>query len=491
MNLVPQRTDTARLFVRSAADVEELARRIYVMLTAAYAPRTRIGPGPVADFAAFAAELEQRDCLPEQGLSFSECILELRSVIEGCVNVNHPHAAAHLHCPPLTDAVAAEVIAALVNPSLDSYDQSGTATIVEEHLVRRFVRECFGDTAAGDGVFTSGGTQSNLMGLLLAREVQVRRHSGRSVLRDGLPADHHRFRFLCSENAHFSIGKAAMLLGLGENAVTKIRCDANGRMSLDDLQRVFNDLFARRLVPLALCATAGTTDHGSIDDLPALADFCERNELWFHVDAAYGGPLLFTKHRVRLHGIERAHSAALDFHKMMFQPIACGTFLVRRAEDLAVMRRHADYLNRVDDTEPNLVEKSLATTRRFDALKLFISLRTMGRTNFEACVDRLLDLAQHAADRLRAHPDFELLAEPQLSTVLFRLRKTAGTAGNDIHTQVRRHLLRERSAVIAETRCNGRRALKFTFMNPTATSEDVDALIQRTAEAARSLETLS
>jgi len=473
--------DLQGLFVHDD-DIEALAHRVHAMLTTVYGSRAKSGPGPLMDFAAFAETLADQPLFPEHAQSFNDWIAELGDVIGGCVNVNHPHAAAHLHCPPLADAVATEVLVALLNPSMDSYDQSGTATLLEEYMVSCLGCECFGEGADSDGVFTSGGTQSNLMGLLLARERQVQRLSGKSVLSEGLPADHQRLRILCSEHGHFSVNQAAMLLGMGERAMARIRCGVDGGMSIPGLYEVYDELLARGDVPIALFATAGTTDHGAIDDLPVLGDFCQRTDLWFHVDATYGGPLLFTRHRERLRGMERADSVALDFHKLMFQPIACGAFIARKEETIAVIRRHAHYLNREEDTEPNLVGKSLATTRRFDALKLFVSLRAMGRWNFEAAVDRLLGLASYAADRLRDHPFCELVAEPQLTTVLFRC-----SGDDEMQSRIRRHLLAQRTAVIAETRLDGRNVLKFTFMNPATTVDDVDEIIHLITAAADSL----
>ncbi|MEQ9363000.1 MAG: pyridoxal-dependent decarboxylase, partial [Leptospirales bacterium] len=155
---------------------------------------------------------------------------------------------------------------------------------------------------------------------------------------------------------------------------------------------------------------------------------------------------------------------------------ACGAFLVRDAHSFACMRQHADYLNREDDVFPNLVDRSLATTRRFDALKLLISLKGLGRADFERMIDRLLELTAFARARVAGHPDLELVVEPELTTVLFRLK-----AADAENSAVRDRLLATGDAVIGETRLDGRVALKLTLMNPAATEADLEDLLDRVA----------
>ena len=175
---------------------------------------------------------------------------------------------------------------------------------------------------------------------------------------------------------------------------------------------------------MAIVATAGTTDFGSIDPLPELAALAHAAGAWLHVDAAYGGALLFSdRHRDKLHGIETADSLSIDFHKLFWQPIPCSVFLLRDARHFDSIKLHADYLNpelHEDEGIPNLVTTSLLTSRRFDALKLWISFQTLGRAKLAAMIDRTIELAAHAARVIRKSPQLELMCEPQLSTVVFR-----------------------------------------------------------------------
>lgn len=431
------------------------------------------------------------DPFPEIGAGDDWLELLTRGLVRHSIQLRDPATAAHLHCLPLQASVAAEVLIALLNQSMDSFDQSGIATLLERHLIEWLVRECFRASSSpatsvtaitsrvGDGVFTSGGTQSNLMGLLLAREHAVMRVFGVRAFAAGLPTGAQRLRILCQAHAHFSAVQAAGLLGLGRDAVVPVAVDARGGVDVAAAVAAYETLVTEGLLPFCFFATAGTTDRGAIDDLQFLNDFCAARELWLHVDAAYGGALLFTRYRDRLRGIAGADSIAIDFHKLFFQPIACGAFLVRDAASFDCMRQHAEYLNRADDVFPNLVDRSLATTRRFDGLKLLFSLKGLGRARFETFIDRLLELTRQARDWIERDPEFTLLVEPQLTTVLFRCGDS-----DFCNSRVRDELLADGRAILGETRLHGRVALKLTLMNPAAQFEEIVGLfelIRRTA----------
>ena len=199
-------------------------------------------------------------------------LTELTAVLaRGAADPADPRCAGHLHCPPLAVAVAAEVAVAALNQSLDSWDQAPSATVIEQHVIATLAGLA-GYGASAGGVMTSGGTESNLMGLLLARES-----------RPG------RTRILCSAGAHFSIQRNAGLLGLGEDAVIAVPVDAAQRMDLAAARELIGPDVA------AVVATAGTTDFGAIDPLPELAELAAAHGAWLHVDAAYGGGALFSE----------------------------------------------------------------------------------------------------------------------------------------------------------------------------------------------------
>lgn len=409
-------------------------------------------------------------------------------LVKGAVRVDHPHCAAHLHCPPLIPALAAEVILTTLNQSMDSWDQAPAATHIEQDVVD-WLCEQLGYSAAADGSFTSGGTQSNLMGLLLARDKAMNAVQGdnRWVQQRGI-INHSfvNFKVLCSRTAHFSIAKSCALLGLGAQAVVAVDTDADGAMDMAALQRELQTLKENQQQVLAIVATAGTTDQGAIDPIDAMAAIAQEQNCWLHVDAAYGGALLFSSHRHRLKGIEQADSVTVDFHKMFFQPVSCSALLVKDRQTMAPLCFHADYLSREGDSEPNLVDKSMSTTRRFDALKLWLSFRNLGLANFAAMVDGLMALTQSVADLIDTRKELVLLNRPSISTVLFRLAP-ASWQSDEFHQCLRRYLLQSGQAVIAETRINGDVCLKLTLLNPCTQVADIDDLLDIIIAAAKEL----
>jgi L-2,4-diaminobutyrate decarboxylase len=428
------------------------------------------------------ADLIGTDFLPGTGTTSEQIAATLRMVVSNSVAVNHPHTAAHLHCPPLLAALAAEVVISALNQSMDSFDQAPIATVVELKMIR-WLSAQVGLPATSDGTFTTGGSQSNYMALLLARDAFLQKHWNWSAQKSGLPPEARRLRIFCSEVAHFTVEKAASQLGLGTDAVVRVAVDEHFRMSPAALQDSLDSTQAAGLLPLAIVATSGTTDFGSVDPLPELALQAQTSGVWLHVDAAYGGALLFSgQHRGKLKGIEAADSVGLDFHKLFWQPIPCSAFLLRDARHFDSIKLHADYLNPEThgaDGIPNLVTTSLLTTRRFDALKLWISFQTLGRAQLEAMIDRTIELARHAAKAIRDTPHLELLCEPQLSTVVFRYVSSHASTDSDlINAALRQRLFDSGVAVIGHTRVHNRQALKFTCMNPTVTEVKMDELIR-------------
>lgn len=398
------------------------------------------------------------------------------------IAVQHPHCIAHLHTPPLLAGIVAELFIATLNQSMDSWDQASSATFVELEVIKRIAR-WFNLPNAADGVFTGGATQSNLMGLLIARDAVCQKRFGLNVRRDGLTQDCRRLRILVSDVGHFSVAKAAGQLGLGESAVQTVPTDNDGRMLPDALQSALGQLERDGLVSMAVVGTAGTTDHGAIDPLPALAELACTHGAWFHVDAAYGGGLILSHACDRLAGIERADSVAVDFHKFFYQPISCGAFLLGDGGQFRHIEHHADYLNRVTDPFPNLVDRSLATTRRFDALKVWLTLQCVSESVLGGMVDRAMSVAQSLADQFDDDPEFELVVRPQLSTVLFRHPES-----DDFNRQLRLDLLTTGQAVLGETVVDGRVTLKLTILNPCLTSTDCEQLLATIRQSARNIQ---
>lgn len=403
--------------------------------------------------------------------------------------VHHPQCVAHLHCPSLVVSQAAEVLINATNQSMDSWDQSPSATIIEIKLIE-WLRAQVGYPAGDAGVFTSGGTQSNLMGLMLARDAFYARQ-GHSVQQHGITGDLRKIKVLCSENAHFSVQKNMALLGHGYQSVVQVKSDQFARMDVNDLKAKLAQAQANGEQILAIVATAGTTDAGAIDPLREIAAIAAEHNIWVHVDAAWGGALLLSeKYRHYLDGLELVDSVTLDFHKQYFQTISCGAFLLKDARHYELMRYQAAYLNSEFDEEagvPNLVSKSLQTTRRFDALKLWMGLEALGQKQYAAIIDHGVSLAQDVAQFVESEPRLELVMQPQLASVLFRYRPAQLSDSAQIalfNQRIGDALLESGRANVGVTEHAGVTCLKLTLLNPTVTLEDIKlllALVEKTA----------
>jgi diaminobutyrate decarboxylase len=414
------------------------------------------------------------------------------------LKVHHPHSLAHLHCPTMVASQIAEVLINATNQSMDSWDQSPAGSIMEEHLID-WLRQKAGYGEGTSGVFTSGGTQSNLMGVLLARDWAIANHwknedgSEWSMQRDGIPADAmKKVKVICSENAHFSVQKNMAMMGMGFQSVVTVPSNANAQMDVAALGQTLAQLKAEGKITACIVATAGTTDAGAIDDLKAIRKLADEYQAWLHIDAAWGGALLLSKdYRHLLDGIELTDSITLDFHKHFFQTISCGAFLLKDPANYRFIDYKADYLNSEYDEEhgvPNLVAKSLQTTRRFDALKLWFTVEALGEELYASMIDHGVKLTQEVEQYINDTASLEMLVPSQFASVLFRVVPEDYPAEfvDALNQNVADELFARGEANIGVTKVGGKQSLKMTTLSPIATLENVKALlVQVLAEADR------
>lgn len=415
--------------------------------------------------------------LPDQGVGAETALRELvRAVAEGAADPADPACVAHLHCPPLAVAVAADLAASALNPSMDSWDQAPAAGVVEELTTNALAALVYPDRPAPDALITSGGTESNLVALLLARE---------RARAKGAPP----LQVVVGANAHHSVHRAAWTLGLPEPVTVACR---DGRIVPAELDRV---LAGTGPGPALVVATAGTTDEGRIDPLPEIGRVAARHGAELHVDAAYGGPLLFSDRLApRLAGLEHAVSVTFDLHKLGWQPVAAGVLAVADTAVLDLLALRADYLNADDDTEaglPDVLGRSIRTSRRPDALKIAVTLRALGRAGMGGLVEHCVRTAEQFAHAVDAHPALRRrTGEVGISTVLFRPTAAdalTGDEGDALVAEVRRQLLAEGQAVLGRAKAedaDGRQLLwlKATLLHPRAQSADLEGLLKLVAD---------
>ena len=405
------------------------------------------------------------------------------------LKVHHPHSLAHLHCPTMVTSQIAEVLINATNQSMDSWDQSPAGSLMEVQLID-WLRQKVGFGAGQAGVFTSGGTQSNLMGVLLARDWCIAKNwkdeNGNpwSVQRDGVPSDAMRkVKVICSENAHFSVQKNMAMMGMGFQSVVTVPVNENAQMDMDALEKTMAHLQAEGKIVACVVATAGTTDAGAIDSLKTVREITTKYGAWMHIDAAWGGALLLSNdHRDLLDGIELSDSITLDFHKHYFQSISCGAFLLKDEANYRFMHYEAEYLNSAYDEEhgvPNLVSKSLQTTRRFDALKLWMTIENLGEELYGSMIDHGVTLTREVSDYIKATDGLEMLVEPQFASVLFRVIPQGYPVEllDCLNQNVADELFARGEANIGVTKVGLNQSLKMTTLSPVATLENVKNLL--------------
>lgn len=423
------------------------------------------------------------ELLPEKSMGFDELLKEVsEKILPNFLRPSSTNYMAHLHSSVLLESVAAEVILSTFNQSMDSWDQAPVATEIEVDVIRKLCA-LYGYDEKSDGVFTSGGSQSNLSGLLLARDRFCNEKLNWDVKKLGLPAEFRKFRMYTSEVSHFSMEKSAHLMGLGYECVVKVPVDDAMRMNLAALKDLIRQDLSAGNLPFCIGATVGTTDFGSIDPLKELREICDEYGMWLHADAAYGsGVILSEKYAGRVAGLADCDSITVDFHKMFMLPISCSASLVKDGKYFDALTIHADYLNREEDEEDgyiNLVNKSMQTTRRFDALKVWMSFRMRGKEGWSSLITRSIDNAAFLYGKLAENPEFDAVVKPEISSVVFRVLPQQGCkeSADDMNKRIRRTLLHKHGVVIGQTVCRGKVYLKFTLLNPLLTHKTLTDLM--------------
>jgi aromatic-L-amino-acid decarboxylase len=423
---------------------------------------------------------------PARGSSSDEVLDEFRERLAPfSYAAQHPGSYSYFTPPPLPISIAGETLAQWLNQGIDVWLAGMAAPFVEEEVIRWLCDVVgFGDGAWG--VLTSGGVMANIMALTVARDVHLASVLGleqppRGARLDGL-------RAYASDQSHFSIERAVDLLGFPPETLRIVSSDDDFRLRDDAVAEAIAQDRAAGLTPFAICAVAGSTNTGAIDDVPALADLAEREGLWLHVDAAYGAAARISAREAdAVPGLERADSLTVDPHKWLFQPYDIGGLLVKRREDLLrTFLREPEYYAVWDPQERPLhwYQYSLEGTRRFRALKLWLSWKHLGSEGFARLIERNVDLARHLAERARGR-GFEVIP-PQLAVVCLRYAppELNDADTNDLQRRLQRALEVSGVGWLSTTTLRGRTWLRAGVINYLSTDADADRILQTLVAAA-------
>ena len=372
--------------------------------------------------------------------------------------------------------VFADALAAAMNPSCAGGNH---AAIYVERQILNWFRSILGFRPESMGLLVSGGSMATLTALAVARHVK----SGVDVRAEGLRGAPQPFAFYLTSEAHGCVRKAIELLGFGSGAIRSIPTGDDFGMNVPALEAALTEDLERGIRPLAVVATAGTTNTGAIDDLEAVADVCGRHHVWLHVDAAYGGPAILTaEYAGRLRSIARADSVAVDPHKWLFVPVEAGLVFVRSSDEMReAFSLVPPYLRSARGVGglPWFSEYGFQQTRGFRALKVWMTIKHAGVAGLRGAIEENLALARYLADRVTNAPDLELMASPSLSVVCFRLthRDAHADALDTFNRAVLTRLQLGGEAFLSGTELGGRFVLRACIVNYRSRREDVDRML--------------
>ncbi len=409
-------------------------------------------------------------------------------IVPGMTHWNHPRFFAYFSITGSAPGIIGEMLASALNVNAMLWKTSPAATELEV-VVLDWLRQLLGLPPAFEGVINDTASVSSLCAMAAAREA-----AGLKIRELGLAGrtDLPPLAFYTSTEAHSSIEKAAIVLGIGQNGLRKIPTDSHFQMDVQALARAIETDLAQGIKPLGVIATIGTTSTTSVDPIQPIADLCAQYGLWLHVDAAYGGAAaLLPEQQAHFVGWERADSIVMNPHKWLFTPIDCSVLFCRRPEVLRqAFSLTPEYLRTTEaDQVKNLMDYGVALGRRFRALKLWFVIRTLGQAGLQQAIRNHIDFAQRLKARFAADPNFEMLAPTPFSTLVFRLappqlKNASDEDLNALNNKLLDQINQTGKVFLSHTKLRGKFALRLAIGNLKTTWADCELaweIIQQTA----------
>ena len=423
--------------------------------------------------------------IDEEGLETEELIDSINTYLSECVKTQHPHFLQPLWGGLSEAGLAGEIATVLSNTSIYTWEIAPAATLIEMEMIAALGRTAGWESV--DGTFTSGGSNSNMLAMLLARDKLFP-----DAINEGV--DGTQLAVFVSAEAHYSLLMSAHVLGIGLQGVIKIEVDNSGRMKPEALRNAIQQTRSSGRIPFCVVATTGTTVRGAFDPIDSLADICQEEDIWLHVDAALGAPCLFSpQHKHLMEGIERADSLTWDPHKLMGVPLTCSTLLTPHKGALGETCsyiRTAHYLFREPGEEYDLGRKSLQCGRRVDALKLWIEWKACGNSGWRKRVNRYVEVAEELERRVLAEPRLELVCERSFTNICLRYRgnMTDEEELNQFNVKLRQKMVRDGRFMVSLAMVQGQTVLRPVICNPAIDSESLAGFIDEILRIADSID---
>lgn len=430
-----------------------------------------IDPGKVIDYRSPAEELRfwEDHFASDQDISDT-----FSAIFAGSIKVHHPNYIGHQVSVPAPIASIAGMLSDLLNNGTGVYEM-GMASNALEKVITEMVNQAIGFPETAGGFMTSGGTLANLTALLAARKAIV----SENIWELG---HDQPLAVMVSEASHYCIDRAARIMGLGTKGIIKVPVDEQFKIRTDLLTDYLDKAKADGLKVFAIVGCACSTATGSYDSLVEIADFAKANNLWFHVDGAHGGGVIFSKkYRPKTLGIEKADSVVLDFHKMLLTPALTTALLFKNEMDsYKTFSQQAAYLWNAEQAQEwyHSGKRTFECTKLMMSIKVYSILKAHGIEVFGENYDHLYDLARSFAKIINDHPNFKLLVEPESNIINFRYKPDTDLNLNILNEEIQKQLIEAGNFYIVSVVLSGTRYLRCSVMNPFTTEAVFEELLE-------------
>lgn len=411
--------------------------------------------------------------IPMQGMDVQNVLNELdQYVFNNIMHLDHPRFFAFVPSPNNFISILADLLASGFNVFSGTWLEASGPTEIEIVTIN-WLRKIFGFPDTAGGLFVSGGSMANLTALTIAKQVKLNDAVDKAII-------------YCSDQTHSSVERGINILGFKRNQFCKIQSDEKFRLDLSELKTAVNYHKTRGFNPFCVIANAGSTNTGAIDPLKSIADFCRKENLWLHIDGAYGAPVILTQEgREKLDGINLADSLSIDPHKWLFQSLGIGCVIVRNnqylKETFQILPEYLKDAESIND-EVNFADCGIELTRSFRALKLWMTLKVFGLENIKVAISKGIILAEHAECELRNLKNWQIITPAQMGVITFRYIPKNIKDDNEIdqiNRQIAVEIVESGFAMIATTVLKGKTVLRLCIINPRTSKDDISNTIHR------------
>ncbi len=414
---------------------------------------------------------------------FNGSFINIEKELMGEITSLHsPHFLGHQVSSPLPLSVLSDMLMSMTNNSSCVFEMGRSAAGSEKAVVEWMCKK-IGYDENSDGVLTSGGSLGNLTALLAARQAKM----GYDIWNEGIACN--KPTILVSSQAHYSVKRAAAIMGLGSNGAIAIESNSDCSMNIENLKSAYEKSKKEGRQVFAVVANACSTSTGTYDDLECIAKFCNENDLWLHVDGAHGASaLLSNKHKNLLKGIEKADSVIWDAHKMMMLPaLVTGVLFKDESSSRHTFSQKASYLLDSIDGENwyDYGYRTMECTKPAMSFKVYSALKYYGEQFFGDYIDYVYGLTKEFANFLKSTDDFEIAVEPQSNIICFRYVSKADTDLNQLQLKIREKLLVQQKFYIVKTNVSDKTYLRCTIINPLTNMQHLKQLMEEIRKIAR------